>query len=234
MARTASCADICAMHRNTEVCSLVHPLKSREGDRCPHRGTALALRVQFRHRAAGCDQVEQSLSIHAGIAHTRWATHGEPSANNSHPVSSGPQHDFSVVHNGIITNYRELKQYLEKAGEVFTTETDTEVIPRLCHYVYKNLEGPVEFSKLVMDVLEKLQGAYALLIQSTYYPGEVVSCCKGSPLLFGLKSATGVPPCTHLRSWHAAPRRPDGKACNQIAVQCGLTGVCDQGRHTAA
>lgn len=134
----------------------------------------------------------------AGIAHTRWATHGEPSANNSHPVSSGVGHEFSVVHNGIITNHRELRQYLEKAGEVFTTETDTEVIPRLCHYVYKNLEGPVEFSKLVMEVLKKLQGAYALLVQSVYYPGEVVSCCKGSPLLFGLKASSGALP---LRVW---------------------------------
>lgn len=129
---------------------------------------------------------------HVAIAHTRWATHGEPSARNSHPITSGRGLDFTVVHNGIITNYRELKSFLEREGQVFDTETDTEVIPKLCAYVFQNLEKPIEFSQLVMQVLQKLGGAYALLVQSVHYPGELVCCRKGSPVMFGLRNSKGA------------------------------------------
>eukprot|EP00803_Ostreobium_quekettii_P007601 evm.model.scf_98.2 EVM.evm.TU.scf_98.2 scf_98:6056-11396(+) len=125
---------------------------------------------------------------HVAIAHTRWATHGPPSPENSHPQSADPEGTFVVVHNGIITNFKSLKEYLVKRGETFTSDTDTEVIPKLCKYVYEQLlPEKVPFAKLVIEVLKQLEGAYALLIKSAYYPGEVVACKCGSPLILGVK-----------------------------------------------
>lgn len=122
-----------------------------------------------------------------GIAHTRWATHGPPSQVNSHPQVSDEACEFVVVHNGIITNYNLLKEFLVKHGETFVSETDTEVIPKLCKFVYNRLTEKVPFPKLVMEVLKKLEGAYAVLVKSVHYPGEMVACKRGSPLIFGLK-----------------------------------------------
>ncbi|GMH45196.1 hypothetical protein BSKO_13153 [Bryopsis sp. KO-2023] len=123
---------------------------------------------------------------HVGIAHTRWATHGPPSVLNSHPHPSGGDHSFIVVHNGIITNYATLKEFLIKHGETFVSDTDTEVIPKLCNYVYSQLKTKVPFAKLVMEVMQQLEGAYALLFKSRHYPGELVACKRGSPLIVGV------------------------------------------------
>ncbi|KAK9819951.1 hypothetical protein WJX72_004305 [[Myrmecia] bisecta] len=131
--------------------------------------------------------LERVLTSHAGIAHTRWATHGTPSARNSHPQVSDPNHEFVVVHNGIITNYKALKDFLVKQGETFESETDTEVIPKLCRYVYNNLTEPIHFSELVMEVMKHLEGTYGLLIKSVHYGGELVACKRGSPLILGIK-----------------------------------------------
>ncbi|KAG2426550.1 hypothetical protein HXX76_011775 [Chlamydomonas incerta] len=126
-----------------------------------------------------------------GIAHTRWATHGPPSVVNSHPIASDDEGQFVVVHNGIITNYNLIKDFLIKHGEVFKTETDTEVIPKLCKFVYDRLGERVPFPKLVMEVLKKLEGAYAVLVKSTHYPGELVACKRGSPMILGIKEVPG-------------------------------------------
>jgi glutamine---fructose-6-phosphate transaminase (isomerizing) len=96
------------------------------------------------------------------------------------------------VHNGIITNFSRLKAILEEEGETFYTDTDTEVIPKLCAHIYRSLEEPVTFSELVMMVLRKLEGAYAILVQSTRYPGELVCCRKGSPVVLGLKDSAAA------------------------------------------
>lgn len=125
----------------------------------------------------------------AAISHTRWATHGEPSAQNSHPITSGPKAAFTVVHNGIITNFAKLRAFLEEEGERFYTDTDTEVIAKMCSHLHSNLEEAVPFSELVMMVLRKLEGAYAILVQSTHYPGELVCARKGSPVVLGLKDS---------------------------------------------
>uniref|UniRef100_A0A803PTG8 glutamine--fructose-6-phosphate transaminase (isomerizing) n=1 Tax=Cannabis sativa TaxID=3483 RepID=A0A803PTG8_CANSA len=128
---------------------------------------------------------------YAGIAHTRWATHGEPAPRNSHPQSSGPENEFLVVHNGVVTNYEVLKQTLVRHGFTFESETDTEVIPKLAKYVFDqaNKEGDqtVTFSQVVLEVMRHLEGAYALIFKSKHYPDELIACKRGSPLLLGVK-----------------------------------------------
>ncbi|KAJ8266002.1 hypothetical protein GJAV_G00124100 [Gymnothorax javanicus] len=133
--------------------------------------------------------LDTELDTHFGIAHTRWATHGEPSAVNSHPHRSDKNNEFVVIHNGIITNYKELRKYLNSKGYEFESETDTEVIPKLIKYVYDNRESDyVSFSTLVERVIQQLEGAFALVFKSTHYPGEAVATRRGSPLLIGVRS----------------------------------------------
>ncbi|KAF7817733.1 glutamine--fructose-6-phosphate aminotransferase [isomerizing] 2 [Senna tora] len=136
--------------------------------------------------------LEDSFSIHAGIAHTRWATHGEPSPRNSHPQTSGAGDEFLVVHNGVITNYEVLKETLIRHGFTFESETDTEVIPKLAKFVFdkaNEAEGDqtVTFSQVVLEVMRHLDGAYALIFKSRHYPNELIACKRGSPLLIGVK-----------------------------------------------
>ena len=124
---------------------------------------------------------------HAGIAHTRWATHGPPSRVNCHPHRSDPSWQFAVVHNGIITNYKELKELLSSKGFKFETETDTEAIAKLAKYIYD--EHPtIDFTTLAKAVIKELQGAFGLLMKSVHYPGEVVAARKGSPLVVGVRT----------------------------------------------
>lgn len=124
---------------------------------------------------------------HAGIAHTRWATHGPPSRLNCHPHRSDPNWEFSVVHNGIITNYKELKTLLQAKGYKFETETDTECIAKLAKYLYDQHPN-LDFVDLAKAVITELEGAYGLLIKSVHYPHEVVAARKGSPLVIGVKT----------------------------------------------
>ncbi|XP_018834060.1 glutamine--fructose-6-phosphate aminotransferase [isomerizing] 2 [Juglans regia] len=135
--------------------------------------------------------LEESFSIHAGIAHTRWATHGEPAPRNSHPQSSGDGNEFLVVHNGVITNYEVLKETLVRHGFTFESETDTEVIPKLAKFVFDKAneedDQTVTFSQVVLEVMRHLEGAYALIFKSRHYPNELIACKRGSPLLLGVK-----------------------------------------------
>jgi glucosamine--fructose-6-phosphate aminotransferase (isomerizing) len=124
---------------------------------------------------------------HCGIAHTRWATHGPPSRTNCHPHRSDPNWEFAVVHNGIITNYKELKTLLESKGFKFETETDTECIAKLCKYVY-DAHPHMSFTDLTKAVINELEGAYGLLIKSVRYPHEAIAARKGSPLVIGVKT----------------------------------------------
>ncbi|MCJ1340464.1 glutamine--fructose-6-phosphate transaminase (isomerizing) [Bachmanniomyces sp. S44760] len=124
---------------------------------------------------------------HAGIAHTRWATHGQPSRLNCHPHRSDPKWQFAVVHNGIITNYKELRLLLEGKGFRFETETDTECIAKLAKYLY-DAHPDIEFTVLAKAVIKELQGAFGLLLKSVHYPNEVIAARKGSPLVIGVRT----------------------------------------------
>ncbi|XP_062908763.1 glutamine--fructose-6-phosphate aminotransferase [isomerizing] 2-like [Mobula hypostoma] len=131
----------------------------------------------------------KEFEIHLGIAHTRWATHGVPNEVNSHPHRSDKNNEFLVVHNGIITNYKDLRQFLESKNYMFESETDTEVIPKLTKYLYDNREGEdIGFSALVEKVVQQLEGAFALVFKSRHFPGEAVATRRGSPLLIGIHS----------------------------------------------
>jgi glucosamine--fructose-6-phosphate aminotransferase (isomerizing) len=140
------------------------------------------------------------LDFCASIAHTRWATHGPPNKINTHPhTSDSVENEFVVVHNGIITNHAPLRAMLERRGMKFETDTDTEVIPKLCKFLSDKFEESgekdVTFRQLAMEVTRQLQGAYALVFKSTKYPGELVAAKRGSPLLMGISDDSGEVSC---------------------------------------
>jgi glucosamine--fructose-6-phosphate aminotransferase (isomerizing) len=114
-----------------------------------------------------------------GIAHTRWATHGAPSENNAHPHFSKER--IAVVHNGIIENYKEIRQKLIAAGYLFTSETDTEVIAHLVESYYET-----DLFSAVKKAVQDLEGAFALGIIALNEPDTLVACRKGSPLVLGV------------------------------------------------
>lgn len=101
------------------------------------------------------NDLDEMLEVHCGIAHTRWATHGIPCDVNSHPQRSDAGNAFVVVHNGIITNYKDIKTFLEQKGYVFESETDTEIIAKLVHHLY--VQHPTySFRELVEQVISQL------------------------------------------------------------------------------
>uniref|UniRef100_A0A672LFK8 glutamine--fructose-6-phosphate transaminase (isomerizing) n=1 Tax=Sinocyclocheilus grahami TaxID=75366 RepID=A0A672LFK8_SINGR len=166
---------------------------------------------------------EAELDTHFGIAHTRWATHGEPSPVNSHPHRSDKNNEFVVIHNGIITNYKELRKYLVSKGYEFESETDTEVIPKLIKYLYDNRENEyVSFSTLVERVIKQLEGAFALVFKSIHFPGEAVATRRGSPLLIGVR-------CQYELSTEQIPVHYvcSGIVKDGVNIQCTLkTKIC--------
>ena len=118
-----------------------------------------------------------------GIAHTRWATHGEPSSLNAHPHIS--KNSVSVVHNGIIENYVELKNNQKKLGYEFKSETDTEVIAHAIDYAVKSSNSLIES---VQKVVKSFEGSYGLGIMSSKFPDQIIATRKGSPLVLGIGS----------------------------------------------
>ena len=129
-----------------------------------------------------------------GIAHTRWATHGSPSEANAHPhqgtTASG--HTISLVHNGIIENYRSLRTYLEGKGHTFTSETDTEVLAKLIAELYDPAKAPggthdgAALETAVQTAMREVTGAYAIAVTCTREPHTLVVARKGSPLIIGI------------------------------------------------
>ena len=118
-----------------------------------------------------------------GIGHTRWATHGEPSALNAHPHSSDDG-NVIAVHNGIIENYQELREKLVKKGYTFKSQTDTEVAVKLIDYYYKKYSHlPVE---AIARSMVRIRGSYALCVMFKDYPGEIYCARKDSPMIIGV------------------------------------------------
>ncbi|GGY61770.1 glutamine--fructose-6-phosphate transaminase (isomerizing) [Marinobacter zhanjiangensis] len=116
-----------------------------------------------------------------GIAHTRWATHGEPSQVNAHPHMSGER--LAVVHNGIIENYQELRDALRAEGYEFTSQTDTEVVAHLIEKHYRKGEG---LFSAVRAAISQVRGAFALAVLHADEPDHLVACREGSPLVVGV------------------------------------------------
>ena len=116
-----------------------------------------------------------------GIAHTRWATHGKPSKENSHPHMDNTN-SFAVVHNGIIENYHELKNFLQEKGYKFLSQTDTEVIPNLISYYFKQDNDVL---KAVQKTCKDLKGSYAIEVLSIYDKDKMIVVRKDSPLVIG-------------------------------------------------
>jgi glucosamine--fructose-6-phosphate aminotransferase (isomerizing) len=114
-----------------------------------------------------------------GIAHTRWATHGAPTAANAHPHATS---ELALVHNGIIENFRQLRDSLEARGRVFESQTDTEVV---AHLISELVEGGLSPQQAVREALPELRGAFALAIAFRRYPDMLIGARLGSPLVVG-------------------------------------------------
>ncbi len=133
------------------------------------------------------DMVEGGRAVHgtAGLGHTRWATHGEPSDVNSHPQVSASGR-IAVVHNGIIENYVQIKEFLMSRGVEFVSQTDTEVVAQLLEYYYKG-----DILNAVTKVLHRIEGAYALGIICADCPDQLIAARKDSPLILGYGEGCG-------------------------------------------
>ncbi|HHS50469.1 MAG TPA: glutamine--fructose-6-phosphate transaminase (isomerizing) [candidate division Zixibacteria bacterium] len=125
-----------------------------------------------------------------GIAHTRWATHGEPNDTNAHPHTDCTGR-IAVVHNGIIENYRALRQYLADKGHVFRTETDTEVIAHLIEDIYGD-GSLMPFWKAVREALREVEGTYGIAVLFEGEPNKIFAARHGSPLLVGIGDGENI------------------------------------------
>jgi glucosamine--fructose-6-phosphate aminotransferase (isomerizing) len=196
-------------------------------------------------------EAEAPLEGHVGIGHTRWATHGAPTEANAHPHRAGP---VAVVHNGIVENHRALRAELEAAGEAFETETDTEVVARLCAREMARGRSPVDAAQAT---LARLEGAFALAFLFESAEDLLVCARRGSPLAIGYgegetfvgSDALALAPFTtrvaYLEEgdWAALTRRevhvfdaagrPVERAVRNLAADAGLVGK-DGHRHFMA
>lgn len=140
-----------------------------------------------RQRAAGkVKDLEALLEAtpidgHCGISHTRWATHGVPNQENAHPHASGDQ--LALVHNGIIENHQALREELESAGHVFSSDTDTEV---MVHLIAGLMDTGLDLFAAVQSAIGRLRGAFTIAVVSAAEPGVIVGAREGSPLVLGV------------------------------------------------
>lgn len=141
-------------------------------------------RIERRRAAGKLDNLaalleREPLAGVTGIGHTRWATHGAPTENNAHPHGT---ERVSVVHNGIIENFEELRRELEQAGHVFTTETDSETVAQLVDF---HLARGLSPRDAAFAALRRLEGAYALAMLFAGHDGLVIGARHGAPLVVG-------------------------------------------------
>jgi len=122
---------------------------------------------------------DQEYTSTHGIAHTRWATHGEPNETNAHPHSDN-NYEIALVHNGIIENYRTIREFLTRKGVFFRTQTDTEALVQLIAYSYHG-----DLTEAVRNALMQVEGTYGIAVISARHPGLIVAARMGSPLVIG-------------------------------------------------
>ena len=139
-------------------------------------------RVKNLYKIPGIEDLTGTI----GIAHTRWATHGKPSKENSHPHMDN-SNTFAVVHNGIIENYNELKKFLSDNGYTFYSQTDTEIIPNLIHYYYNKdkKNDNLKLLRAVKNACADFKGSFAIEVVSKYDPEHMIVVRKDSPLVIG-------------------------------------------------
>jgi glucosamine--fructose-6-phosphate aminotransferase (isomerizing) len=157
-------------------------------------------RVELRRSAGKLSRLEDVIKADPiqgsfGLGHTRWATHGRPTEENAHPHRDCTGR-LVIVHNGIIENYLELKQELQRDGHTFVTETDTEVV---AHLVEREMRPSVPLDEAVRRSLKRLRGMYALVVLSADAPDTLVAVRNGPPLVVGIGSgesfvASDIPP----------------------------------------
>ncbi|MFM2377411.1 MAG: hypothetical protein RLZZ165_2508 [Bacteroidota bacterium] len=126
---------------------------------------------------------QKSLSGNIGMGHTRWATHGVPNDTNAHPHLSNSR-NFAIIHNGIIENYSSLKKELLSRGYTFASDTDTEVLVQLIEDIYVN--SHVSADEAVRLALNKVVGAYGIVVICKAEPGQLIAARKGSPIVIGI------------------------------------------------
>jgi len=127
------------------------------------------------------EQIETQMNGATGVAHTRWATHGEPTEQNAHPHMSGTK--IALVHNGIIENHDALRKQLQLDGYEFTSQTDTEVI---VHLIEKEMKHTGRFSEAVKNTIGQLEGAFAFAVLHSDYPDTLLGARQGSPFVIGV------------------------------------------------
>jgi glucosamine--fructose-6-phosphate aminotransferase (isomerizing) len=181
------CGIVCYVGRKKARPILIEGLKRLEYRGYDSAGLAVQDGDHIDHfRAVGkiveLEKTINNLEINGttGIAHTRWATHGEPTVENAHPHRDQDENVF-VIHNGIIENFQSLKRKLEKSGIHFRSETDTEI---LAHLISMSFEG--DLNEAVRKTMSQVEGTFGLAVIHRQAPGEVVVARRGSPLIIGV------------------------------------------------
>ncbi len=181
------CGIVCYVGKSKARPLLIEGLKRLEYRGYDSSGIAIqdSCKMDY-YRAVGkiaeLEKKTQRLEINGttGIAHTRWATHGEPSEKNAHPHSDMEEKIF-VIHNGIIENYQIIKKRLEKKGIKFRSETDTEV---LAHLISENFSG--DLNEAVRKTMSQVEGTFGIAVLHKDIPGQIVVARRGSPLIIGV------------------------------------------------